>query len=151
MRWDADNAEVLMILQALGQSGEWRRYWKLCPQPVALFRPESFERPFHGTARTRIEPARSSAYIENGCIENQNLVEVAGPRLHGSVVGVDGVPAAALNLPAVRQLGPPARAPLPRECAACELSPLHVERLYKDLIAGASRRRPSRTCTRSCT
>lgn len=29
MRWDADNAEALMALEALDQSGEWERYWSL--------------------------------------------------------------------------------------------------------------------------
>jgi hypothetical protein len=28
MRWDADNAEALMALEALDQSGEWTLYWK---------------------------------------------------------------------------------------------------------------------------
>jgi hypothetical protein len=29
MRWDAGNAEALMALAALEQSGEWKRYWDL--------------------------------------------------------------------------------------------------------------------------
>jgi hypothetical protein len=29
MRWDADNAEALMALEALDQSGEWQAYWAL--------------------------------------------------------------------------------------------------------------------------
>jgi hypothetical protein len=28
MRWDADNAEALMALEALSQSGQWDQYWK---------------------------------------------------------------------------------------------------------------------------
>jgi hypothetical protein len=35
MRWDADNAEALMALEALDQSGEWKVYWSLCLRPVA--------------------------------------------------------------------------------------------------------------------
>jgi hypothetical protein len=35
MRWDAGNAEALMALDALEQSGEWKRYWKLCLNPAA--------------------------------------------------------------------------------------------------------------------
>jgi hypothetical protein len=35
MRWDADNAEALMALEALDQSGEWQLYWKLCLRPAA--------------------------------------------------------------------------------------------------------------------
>jgi hypothetical protein len=35
MRWDADNAEALMALEALDQSGEWATYWSLCLRPVA--------------------------------------------------------------------------------------------------------------------
>ena len=35
MRWDADNAEALMALEALDQSGEWQEYWKLCLRPAA--------------------------------------------------------------------------------------------------------------------
>jgi hypothetical protein len=35
MRWDADNAEALMALEALDQSGEWQAYWKLCLRPAA--------------------------------------------------------------------------------------------------------------------
>jgi hypothetical protein len=35
MRWDADNAEALMALDALDQSGEWKQYWKLCLNPAA--------------------------------------------------------------------------------------------------------------------
>lgn len=35
MRWDADNAEALMALDALEQSGEWKQYWKLCLKPAA--------------------------------------------------------------------------------------------------------------------
>jgi len=35
MRWDADNAEAIMALDALEQSGEWRQYWKLCLKPAA--------------------------------------------------------------------------------------------------------------------
>jgi hypothetical protein len=34
-RWDADNAEALMALEALDQSGEWQAYWQLCLQPAA--------------------------------------------------------------------------------------------------------------------
>ena len=28
MRWDADNAEALMALEALTQSGQWELYWQ---------------------------------------------------------------------------------------------------------------------------
>jgi hypothetical protein len=35
MRWDADNAEALMALEALDQSGEWKAYWSLCLKPAA--------------------------------------------------------------------------------------------------------------------
>ena len=35
MRWDGDNAEALMALEALDQSGEWQLYWKRCLQPAA--------------------------------------------------------------------------------------------------------------------
>jgi hypothetical protein len=35
MRWEADNAEALMALEALDQSGEWKEYWALCLQPAA--------------------------------------------------------------------------------------------------------------------
>jgi hypothetical protein len=35
MRWDADNAEALMALEALDQSGEWPLYWKFRLRPVA--------------------------------------------------------------------------------------------------------------------
>jgi len=34
MRWDADNAEALMALEALDQSGEWGPYWKLRLRPA---------------------------------------------------------------------------------------------------------------------
>ena len=29
MRWDADNAEAIMTLEALDQSGQWSASWKL--------------------------------------------------------------------------------------------------------------------------
>lgn len=32
MRWDAGNAEAIMVLDALEQSGEWKRYWEQCLQ-----------------------------------------------------------------------------------------------------------------------
>jgi hypothetical protein len=35
MRWDAGNAEAIMALEALEQSGEWKQYWKLCLKPAA--------------------------------------------------------------------------------------------------------------------
>lgn len=35
MRWDADNAEALMALETLDQSGEWKGYWSLSWQPAA--------------------------------------------------------------------------------------------------------------------
>jgi hypothetical protein len=35
MRWDGDNAEAVMALDALDQSGEWKQYWHLCLKPVA--------------------------------------------------------------------------------------------------------------------
>jgi hypothetical protein len=35
MRWDADNAEALMALDALEQSGEWKQDWALCLKPAA--------------------------------------------------------------------------------------------------------------------
>lgn len=35
MRWQADNAEALMALEALDQSGEWNVYWALCLRPAA--------------------------------------------------------------------------------------------------------------------
>jgi hypothetical protein len=35
MRWEADNAEALMALEALDQSGEWKAYWALCLRPAA--------------------------------------------------------------------------------------------------------------------
>jgi len=28
MRWDASNAEAIMALEALQQSGQWKRYWQ---------------------------------------------------------------------------------------------------------------------------
>jgi hypothetical protein len=34
MRWDGDNAEAVMALDALEQSGEWQRYWKLRLRPA---------------------------------------------------------------------------------------------------------------------
>jgi hypothetical protein len=34
MRWDADNAEALMALEALDQSGEWPLYWRLGLRPT---------------------------------------------------------------------------------------------------------------------
>jgi hypothetical protein len=35
MRWEGDNAEALMALEALDQSGAWSPYWSLCLQPAA--------------------------------------------------------------------------------------------------------------------
>ncbi len=35
MRWDADNAEALMALEALDQSGAWQAYWDCCLQQAA--------------------------------------------------------------------------------------------------------------------
>jgi len=35
MRWEAENAEALMALEALDQSGEWKVYWALCLRPAA--------------------------------------------------------------------------------------------------------------------
>jgi hypothetical protein len=35
MRWEATNAEALMALEALDQSGEWKAYWSLCLRPAA--------------------------------------------------------------------------------------------------------------------
>jgi hypothetical protein len=35
MRWDGDNAEAVMALEALDQSGAWSRYWSLCLRPSA--------------------------------------------------------------------------------------------------------------------
>jgi hypothetical protein len=35
MRWDADNAEAVMALEALDQSGAWKQYWDLCLRPAA--------------------------------------------------------------------------------------------------------------------
>jgi hypothetical protein len=34
MRWDADNAEALMALEALTQSGQWTGYWKSQLRPT---------------------------------------------------------------------------------------------------------------------
>ena len=34
MRWDADNAEAVMGLEALAQSGQWDRYWQSELQPT---------------------------------------------------------------------------------------------------------------------
>jgi hypothetical protein len=34
MRWDADNAEAVMALDALDQSGEWRLYWRSRLRPT---------------------------------------------------------------------------------------------------------------------
>ena len=34
MRWDADNAEALMALEALTQSGRWAGYWKSQLRPT---------------------------------------------------------------------------------------------------------------------
>jgi len=36
MRWEADNAEALMALEALDQSGEWQQYWSVCLGPAEL-------------------------------------------------------------------------------------------------------------------
>ena len=33
MRWDSDNAEAVMALDALEQSGEWKLYWRTCLRP----------------------------------------------------------------------------------------------------------------------
>jgi hypothetical protein len=35
MRWQGDNAEAIMALDALEQSGEWQRYWDLYLKPAA--------------------------------------------------------------------------------------------------------------------
>jgi hypothetical protein len=35
MRWDSDNAEAIMALEALEQSGGWQAYWDRCLQPAA--------------------------------------------------------------------------------------------------------------------
>jgi hypothetical protein len=35
MRWDGDNAEAVMALEALDQSGEWEQYWASYLKPVA--------------------------------------------------------------------------------------------------------------------
>jgi hypothetical protein len=35
MRWDADNAEAVMALEALDQSGEWEQYWASYLKPAA--------------------------------------------------------------------------------------------------------------------
>jgi len=35
MRWDADNAEAIMALEALEQSGAWQDYWDNCLQQAA--------------------------------------------------------------------------------------------------------------------
>jgi hypothetical protein len=35
MRWDADNAEAIMALEALEQSGAWQDYWDCCLQLAA--------------------------------------------------------------------------------------------------------------------
>jgi len=35
MRWDADNAEAMMALEALEQSGAWQAYWDACLQQAA--------------------------------------------------------------------------------------------------------------------
>ena len=35
MRWDADNAEAIMALEALEQSGAWQGYWDCCLQHAA--------------------------------------------------------------------------------------------------------------------
>jgi hypothetical protein len=35
MRWQGDNAEAIMALDALEQSGEWQRYWEGCLKPAA--------------------------------------------------------------------------------------------------------------------
>jgi hypothetical protein len=35
MRWDGDNAEAVMALEALDQSGEWQAYWKYRRQSAA--------------------------------------------------------------------------------------------------------------------
>ena len=34
MRWDADNAEAIMALEALTQSGQWDFYWKSQLRPT---------------------------------------------------------------------------------------------------------------------
>ena len=33
MRWDGVNAEALMALAALEQSGQWKGYWRSCLKP----------------------------------------------------------------------------------------------------------------------
>jgi hypothetical protein len=35
MKWQGDNAEAIMALEALDQSGEWKAYWALCLQTAA--------------------------------------------------------------------------------------------------------------------
>jgi hypothetical protein len=35
MRWDAENAEAIMALEALDQSGEWKQYWASYLKPAA--------------------------------------------------------------------------------------------------------------------
>jgi hypothetical protein len=35
MRWDGDNAEAVMALEALDQSAEWQAYWESRRQPAA--------------------------------------------------------------------------------------------------------------------
>jgi len=34
MRWDADNAEAIVALEALTQSGQWDLYWQSQPRPT---------------------------------------------------------------------------------------------------------------------
>jgi hypothetical protein len=35
LRWDADNAEALMALEGLSQSGQWDQYWKAQLRPAS--------------------------------------------------------------------------------------------------------------------
>jgi hypothetical protein len=34
MRWDGDNAEAIMALEALTQSGQWDAYWRSQLRPT---------------------------------------------------------------------------------------------------------------------
>lgn len=45
-RGDADNAEAITALEALGQSGQWQRYWGMQLAMAAELRPEVLPHPF---------------------------------------------------------------------------------------------------------
>jgi hypothetical protein len=69
MRWDADNAEAVMALESLRESGLWKAYWQRLVLTTSLRLSETFARPSYQQIANNLGHTRPTR-VQSACPTN---------------------------------------------------------------------------------